>query len=135
MPDPVKRRKTLRRILAVFAIIVAGLTLTIGLLFLEESWRARRDWERCRQELTSQGERLDASSFIPPPVPDAENLAMAPLFAPLNDCVKDPKSGAEVPRDPAAVEPEAGPAGPRRVSELSALVWFAAAGAAPWRRT
>jgi hypothetical protein len=104
MSDPVKRRKTLRRILAVFAVIVAALALTIGLLFLEENWRARTAWERCRQELTSQGEKLDASSFIPPPVPDAENLAMAPLLAPLNDYVKDPKSGAEVPRDPAAVE-------------------------------
>jgi hypothetical protein len=85
MPDPVKRRKTLRRILAVFAVIVAALALTIGLLFLEENWRARTAWERCRAELTSQGEKLDASSFIPPPVPDAENLAMAPLLAPLND--------------------------------------------------
>jgi hypothetical protein len=35
MLDPVKRRKPLRRILAVFAVIVTALALTIGLL----SWR------------------------------------------------------------------------------------------------
>lgn len=104
MSDSITRKNKAVRILVFFLWIGLLLILAIGVLLVEETWRGRRAWERCKREFEEQGEKLDANSFIPPPVPDEQNFAMAPLFVPLNDYVKDPKSGEEVPRDPSAVE-------------------------------
>jgi len=60
-----------------------GLCLLIALFYAEENWRGRRDWEEYTRQKEARGERLNASAFVPPPVPESENFAMTPLLAPL----------------------------------------------------
>jgi hypothetical protein len=60
--------------LGLFAVLVV-------LFYTEENWRGRRAWNECRRELEAKGERLDFKAFIPPPVPDEQNFAMAPVLA------------------------------------------------------
>ena len=104
MSDPIARRRVLRRLATGLSVGIIVLLAAVVALDVEEAWRGQRAWQRCKNELEGQGEKLDASSFIPPPVPDDQNFAMASLFAPLNDYIRDPKSGENILRDPVAVE-------------------------------
>ncbi len=104
MSEQVAPRRILRRLVTGLFIGFVVLFLALAGLYLEEAWRGQHAWARCKSELEAQGEKLDGGSFIPPPVADDQNVAMAPLLAPLSDHVRDPKSGEDVPRDPAAVE-------------------------------
>ena len=64
--------------------IVAGLAGMLCLVMAfrwEENWRGRHAWESYRREWESKGERFDWASFIPPPVADDQNFAMAPILA------------------------------------------------------
>jgi hypothetical protein len=45
-----------------------------------ENWRGHRAWKNFQQLAAAKGERFDVASIIPPPVPDADNFAMAPIF-------------------------------------------------------
>ena len=47
---------------------------------MEENWRGAYAWTACERELSAKGETLDWQRFVPPPIPDEQNLAMAPLF-------------------------------------------------------
>jgi len=51
----------------------------VVLFYTEENWRGHRAWENYRHELEAKGEKLDVASFIPPPVPDDQNFAFAPV--------------------------------------------------------
>jgi hypothetical protein len=78
-PKPSFFKRLMRRIL--FAA-VALLTLA-ALLLAEENWRGAWAWRSYKRAMEAKGERFDASRLIPPEVPDDENFAMTPLFAPI----------------------------------------------------
>ena len=67
-------RRTLRRIL----IGLAWLVTLIAVFYAVENWRGKRAWEKCRRELEAKGEVLDWNAYIPPPVPDEQNIFKAP---------------------------------------------------------
>ena len=59
--------------LACFATFVA-------LFYAEENWRGKRAWDHFKQDWEAKGEKLDFNEYVPPPVPDDQNFAMAPVF-------------------------------------------------------
>lgn len=69
------RWKILKRLLLAFGIILA----LIPVFYAAENWRGQRAWENYRHELESHGEKLDFAAYIPPPVPDDQNFAFAPV--------------------------------------------------------
>jgi len=88
------QRSTTRRLLkwlgswrgvGILALTAASLVTLVALFYAVENWRGKRAWDRCRRELEAQGEKLDFRAFIPPPVPDDQNFAAAPIFAHLFD--------------------------------------------------
>lgn len=60
-----------------------SLATVIALFYGEENWRGRRAWQNLKREFEARGERLDMAAFIPPRIPDEQNLAMTPLLKPL----------------------------------------------------
>jgi hypothetical protein len=73
--------KWLKRILFSFVALITLVALVIAF----ENWRGKRAWLKFRTEWESKGETFDIASAIPPKVPDHENFAMTPFFAPLFD--------------------------------------------------
>ena len=70
-----------RKVLFILAALV-----TLGALFIaEEDWRGSRAWANYKREMEAKGERFDMARLIPPKVPDDQNFAMTPLFAPIFD--------------------------------------------------
>jgi hypothetical protein len=59
--------------LACFATLIA-------LFYVEEDWRGKHDWEKFKREWEAKGEKFDFKDFVPPPVPDDQNFAMAPIW-------------------------------------------------------
>ena len=57
--------------LAIFATLIA-------LFYTEENWRGKHAWERCKAELEAKGVVLDWNAYIPPPVPDDQNVFAVP---------------------------------------------------------
>ena len=74
-----------------FFAVLALATLVV-LFYAEENWRGARAWAAAKRELQAKGESLDFRDFIPPPVPDDQNLAMAPLFVRTFNYQVDPKT-------------------------------------------
>jgi len=60
-----------------FFCLAALITLT-ALFYAEENWRGQRALAHAKQELLAQGVELDWDKYIPPPVPDAQNVFAAP---------------------------------------------------------
>jgi hypothetical protein len=58
-----------------------ALATLIALFYAEEDWRGARAWQAAQAQYKGAGESLDYAKFIPPPIPDNENLAALPLFA------------------------------------------------------
>jgi hypothetical protein len=52
----------------------------IVFFYVEEDWRGAGAWAVTKAEWEAKGESLDYSKFIPPPIPDDQNLAAIPLF-------------------------------------------------------
>ncbi len=71
----------LKFVLAVLALIV--------LLYLEEDWRGAHAWAVTKAKWEAKGESFDYTKFIPPPIPDEQNLATIPLFE--MQLVKNPR--------------------------------------------
>lgn len=71
----------------------ACLATLIGLFYAVENWRGRRAWERFRKQWEAKGERFEAASFIPKPMPAEQNFAMTPFLAGLLDYEPDPVAG------------------------------------------
>lgn len=65
----------------------------------KEETAQRQAWEKGKAALEAKGEHLDPVYFIPAPVPDDKNFALAPLMKPLLDLSTDPKTGAPL-KDP-----------------------------------
>src|SRR5476651_1182254 len=62
----------LKFVLAVIALVI--------LLYVEEDWRGARNWAVTKAKWEAKGETFDYSKFVPPPVPDDQNLSAIPLF-------------------------------------------------------
>jgi len=73
--------RVMRKVLFVLAALI-----TLDALFIaEEDWRGSRAWANYKRDMEAKGEHFDASRLIPPKVPDDQNFAMTPYFAPLFD--------------------------------------------------
>src|SRR5271170_7283424 len=59
-------------------ILFCGLLLVV--FYVEEDWRGARIWAETKAGWEAKGENLDYSHFIPPPIPDDQNLGAIPLF-------------------------------------------------------
>ncbi len=57
---------------------LVGFVTLIALFYAEENWRGKRAWEKCKSELAAKDVVLDWSAYIPPPVPDDQNIFKAP---------------------------------------------------------
>src|SRR5437016_1725052 len=66
--------RNLRRTLLGLAILAT----LIALFYTEENWRGKRAWEHCERELEAKGAVLDWNAYIPPPMPDEQNIFKAP---------------------------------------------------------
>jgi hypothetical protein len=58
--------------------VAACFVTLVALFYAEENWRGQRALDRSRQELIAKGVNLDWDKFIPPPVPDDQNVFKAP---------------------------------------------------------
>ena len=63
-----------------FLKFVLGVIALIILLYVEEDWRGAHAWAVTKAKWEAKGEKFDYSKFIPPPVPDEQNLAAISLF-------------------------------------------------------
>jgi hypothetical protein len=68
-----RRCKRLLFFLACFATLIA-------LFYAEEDWRGWHAWNQFKHEWEAKGEKFDFKDFVPPPVPDDQNFAMAPIW-------------------------------------------------------
>jgi len=66
------------RIVRRVVLTAAILATLIAVFYAEEDWRGKRAWENCKRELEAKGAVLDWEKFIPPPVPDDQNIFKAP---------------------------------------------------------
>ena len=57
---------------------LVAFSATIALFYAEENWRGWRAWENCQRDLAAKGARLDWAYYIPPAVPEDENIFGAP---------------------------------------------------------
>jgi len=77
------------------ALGLASLLVLTLLFCVEENWRGKRDWEKCRREWEVKGEHFNFEHFIPPPVADEQNFALTPVVAScysrVMDCNGQPK--------------------------------------------
>src|SRR5215469_14558984 len=73
-PQPKSRWRFVRRILIALAILAT----LVAIFYTEEDLRGKRAWENYKAKLTAQGAELDWDKFIPPPVPDDQNIFKAP---------------------------------------------------------
>ncbi len=69
------RKHCLRRLL----IIATGALAILVLFYALENWRGERAWNAYKTALEAKGEHLDFDAFIPPPVPDEQNMLVAPV--------------------------------------------------------
>jgi hypothetical protein len=67
-----------RRLLRWFLKALAALVIIVALFYAEEDWRGKAAWESCQRDLKAKGMRLDWADFIPPSVPDNENIFGVP---------------------------------------------------------
>ncbi|MCX7008429.1 MAG: hypothetical protein NTY53_14465 [Kiritimatiellaeota bacterium] len=73
----------MRKFLKRLGRLLAGLVGLVVLFYAEEYVRGRWAWERHLKELAARGDSLDIQKFVPPPIPDDQNMAAAPVFAGL----------------------------------------------------
>jgi hypothetical protein len=63
-----------------FLFGLACFVTLIALFYAEENWRGKHDWEKYKRQWEAKGEHFDFADFVPPPVPDEQNFALAPIF-------------------------------------------------------
>jgi len=84
-------RKNLRR----FLFSVACFATLVALFYAEENWRGWHAWNQFKHEWEAKGEKFNFTDFVPPPVPDDQNFAFAPVVASSYAMMLD-KSGHEI---------------------------------------
>src|SRR6266404_1742560 len=80
-PDPNSvspRREIPARSLGRLFFILACVVTVVALFYLAENWRGKRVWKQYRHEFEAQGNSLNWADFIPPKVPDEQNVFKAP---------------------------------------------------------
>jgi len=77
-----------------FLKFVLGCIAFVILVYVEEDWRGAREWAATKAKWEAKGETFDYSKFIPPSVPDDQNLAALPLFK--LEPVKDSEGGSQL---------------------------------------
>jgi hypothetical protein len=78
---------------AVFSLVCFA-TL-VALFYAEEDWRGWHAWNQFKHEWEAKGEKFNFTDFVPPPVPDDQNFAFAPVVASSYAMMLD-KSGHEI---------------------------------------
>jgi len=73
-----RTRPSMSWVLRRWFFCTAALVTVIALFYAEENWRGQRAIERSRLELKAKGVVLDWDKFIPPAVPDDQNVFKAP---------------------------------------------------------
>ena len=69
-----------KKVLKWAGLVLLGVVLLVTLFYAVENVRGKLAWARHARECAELGESLDWRAFIPAPVPDDENAAMAPIF-------------------------------------------------------
>ena len=59
-------------------LAAVGVATLIALFYTVENWRGKRAWEKCRRDLERQGQVLDWMAYVPPAVPDDQNVFKVP---------------------------------------------------------
>jgi len=62
-------------------IVLTCLAVLAAIFYVEEDLRGKWAWEKFKRTYEAKSEPLDLASFIPPPVPDDQNFALAPIIA------------------------------------------------------
>ena len=57
----------------------------VVLYYSAEKWRGKRLWAAVQREMVARGEKPGFAFLLPPPVPEEQDAAKAPIFAPLSD--------------------------------------------------
>ena len=78
---------------------MAGALTLVALFYAEENWRGTHALARLRHAGEAKGEQYALAALVPPPVPEDQNFALAPLLKPMLDVV--PGSRPIQWRDPA----------------------------------
>ncbi len=74
--------------LACFATLIA-------LAYAEEDWRGWHAWNKFKHQWEAKGEKFDFASVVPPPVPDDQNFAMAPIWVESIKATLGPKNARQ----------------------------------------
>ncbi|MHB8524160.1 MAG: hypothetical protein ACYDH9_25850 [Limisphaerales bacterium] len=61
--------------------LTVGVGSLVVLYYSEERWRGKRAYAQLKREVEARGDKLGLAGVIPPPVPDDQNFALAPVFA------------------------------------------------------
>lgn len=80
---------------------LAVLTTLAAVLITEENWRGKHDWETYKRAAEARGERFDATSVVPPPVPDDQNFFCAPIVSETLLSDRSPAISADTSTKPA----------------------------------
>ncbi len=86
------------RFLRVVAFALVSLATVVALFYAEENIRGKRAWNSYKRERAAKGEKLSLADFIPPPVPEEQNLALCPLLKPLLDLDLRPVTEGKITR-------------------------------------
>jgi hypothetical protein len=57
---------------------LAGVIILLTVFYVEEDLRGKLAWKRYRRQLKVENQVLDWNTFVPPPIPDSENIFSAP---------------------------------------------------------
>jgi hypothetical protein len=70
--------------------VIFMITLVV-LFYVEEDWRGARAWAATKAKWEGRGVSFDLNTYLPPPVPDSQNLAALPIFKIEPDPDPDPQ--------------------------------------------
>src|ERR1035437_8320389 len=74
---------------------LACLATLIAVFYAEEDWRGWHAWNQFKHEWIAKGEKFDFKDFVPPPVPDDQNIAMAPIMVESMKAVLGPQNSSK----------------------------------------
>jgi hypothetical protein len=75
------------------------LATVVGLFYAEEDWRGKHDWNQFQRGWAAKGEMLEWLLLLPPPVPDDQNFAFAPVVYSSYGQMLDQRGHEKHPRD------------------------------------
>jgi len=72
-----------------FPAFVLAIALLVVLFYGEEDWRGAHRWAATKEKWEAKGETFDLAKFVPPSIPDDQNLGALPLFKLEHDSESD----------------------------------------------